>query len=172
MTTTESLSVPDVPRPHLDRAAVIRRSAQFQVIATAAIAVGQPILAIEGMEVARPSRFSVQVAEDCHIEVPVDLGLEEAMDRHPWRFLNHSCAPNACLRGRTLVARQPIAVGAEVTFDYHTTEWELASPFRCACGASDCVGEVRGFRHLAPARRRGLAPWLAEHLLARLADVG
>jgi len=146
--------------------AVVRNKTQFAVFTTTAIAAGQPVLQIDGVVVAVPSRFSVQVARDQHIELPPSVSLEEAMDRHPWRFLNHSCAPNVCLRGHTMVAIRDLHAWEEVSFDYHTTEAELASPFRCSCGAPHCVGMVRGFRHLDPWRQQALRPWLADHLLA------
>lgn len=158
---------PSRPSPTQSRVAVVRTRHQFQVIATEAIRRGEPVLPIDGVVVPVPSRFSVQVGPHEHVELPAEVTLEEAMDHHPWRFLNHSCAPNAFLRGRTLLARTDIPAFAEVTFDYHTTEWDLASPFPCGCGARDCVGVVRGFRHLLPARRRALRPWLADHLRVR-----
>lgn len=152
------------------RVAVARVHRQFQVTATQGIAAGEAILAIDGAVVAQPSRWSIQVGEAEHVELPAPLPLADELDCHPWRFLNHACAPNAMLCGRTLVARRAIAKGDEVTFDYTTTEYEMACPFLCGCGAPDCLGVVRGFRWLSPAQRQARAPWLAAHLLARFVD--
>jgi hypothetical protein len=70
--------------------------------------------------------------------------------------------------GRRLVALRELAAGEELTFDYNATEWDLAEPFRCSCGA--CGGSiVRGFAHLddrARALRRGRT---AGHLVERVA---
>ena len=41
----------------------------------------------------------------------------------------------------------------------------MASPFRCGCGSPECVGEVRGFRHLTRSMRKLLAPRAAPHVL-------
>lgn len=69
-------------------------------------------------------------------------------------FVNHSCNPNAGIRGTTrLVALRDIAAGEEIRFDYSTTMdedlWEMA----CRCGQPECRGVVRDFKYL-PARLR------------------
>lgn len=143
---------------------------QYRVRAAAPIAAGEAILAIDGELTDRPSRFSVQVDDVCHIEVPAAQDLATSIERSPWRFLNHSCAPNAVVRGRQLIATAAIAAGDEITFDYNTTEFELASPFACHCGAGDCLGSIHGFRHLGREQRLRRRAALAPHLLRRLAD--
>ena len=39
---------------------------------------------------------------------------------------------------------RPIAVGEELTFFYPATEWHMEAPFPCACGAAQCLLEIRG----------------------------
>jgi hypothetical protein len=148
------------------RVTISRKGDHYLVVAAEAIGKGETILNAEGVLSPVPSRFSIQIASDQHLE-PGPGGDPVAMERYQWRFLNHSCDPNAYLRCRALVALRPIAAGEEVTFDYHTTEWDMASPFACLCGAPRCVGQVRGFRHLDGKRKRELRPWLAEHLRER-----
>jgi hypothetical protein len=41
-----------------------------------------------------------------------------------------------------VVASKKIFKGAEITFDYKTTETLLAEPFKCKCGAENCVGYI------------------------------
>lgn len=134
------------------------------VVATGDLAPGDVILLIVGRTVPRPSRHTVQVGAFEHVAPFADATGNVARD-HAWPFLNHGCQPNAALRGRTLVALEPIAAGDEVTFDYDTTEWDIADPFACGCGAAACRGTIRGFRHLPPAARERLRPLLASHLL-------
>jgi SET domain-containing protein len=79
------------------------------------------------------------------------------------RSFNHSCNPNAYIRGKcTLVALKNIRVGEEITYDYSTTMVDgdriksLGHPVwscRCKCGARNCVGRIDQFQRL-PARRR------------------
>ena len=54
-------------------------------------------------------------------------------------FINHSCNPNAGLRGQIfLVAMYDIASGEEITFDYATvvSEWIGMEPLICNCQSS------------------------------------
>ena len=156
------------PSPFAPRVAVARVRRQFQVQATQDVASGEPILHVDGVLVQRPSRYTIQVGDHAHVELPGPVSLEEELDHHSWRFLNHSCAPNATLRGRWLVALRPVSKGDEVTFDYATTEYDMCSPFPCGCGAAECLGIVRGFRYLSTAQQQARAPHLAEHLRQRL----
>jgi len=149
-------------RPH-PLLAVVNRQGHLGVVAATALSAGQHVLAIDGPIVAAPTRFTVQVGEHEHVDA------EPASDgTHPvWLFLNHSCAPNTRLDGRSLVALVDVKAGDEVTFDYDTTEWDMASPFPCTCGAPACRGLVRGYRHLTPEQREKLSG-VAPHLLAQL----
>ena len=85
-----------------------------------------------------PTRTSIQV-EDQHLE------------HYEGGCTNHSCNPNAKIvihldfQGQNpaakwetslavlLVAKKDILSGEEITFDYETTEEELAEPFKCNC---------------------------------------
>ena len=59
-----------------------------------------------------------------------------------------------------------IAAGDELRFDYNTTEWELAEPFVCNCGAPTCVGVAMGFAHLSSTRLEILLRDAAPHIRA------
>ena len=71
-------------------------------------------------------------------------------------YFNHSCAPNAAIRGENeLFAIGDIAEGEEITFDYSTTiginrepEWLFDNEdwsMQCSCRADDCRGQVESF---------------------------
>ncbi|MEZ6038262.1 MAG: hypothetical protein R3F29_12330 [Planctomycetota bacterium] len=141
------------------------RAEQLAVYATVPFAAGDEILVVFGREAGAPSRFSIQVGLDQHLEPGDETGVSPAASRFPWRFLNHACAPTAMLSGRRLLARTPLAIGDEVTFDYDSTEWEMAEPFPCGCGHVTCRGRIAGYRHLDVAARAALAPLVAPHLL-------
>ena len=83
-----------------------------------------------------------------------------ALDDVSIRF-NHSCAPNAALRGECdLFALTAIAAGQEITFDYsltvrptfYTRHWRMA----CNCGAATCRGTI-GDLYTVPAGQRQAA---------------
>lgn len=81
-------------------------------------------------------RHTVQLEETVHARL-----FPEAL-----RYVNHSCAPNALfdVERLALVTLRPIAPGEELTFFYPATEWSMAEPFDCACGAPHCLGRVSG----------------------------
>lgn len=149
------------------RVGVAIKDGFHRVIATESIGAGEVLLEVHGVFVDRPSMYSVQVGEDLHVELPGVDGLAHEPDRHPWRYLNHSCEPNAALVGLKLVSLRAIGRWEEVTFDYNTTEYEMSTPFTCRC--EHCGGSViRGFKFLREAEQRRLYPRLADHLRRKL----
>jgi hypothetical protein len=149
--------------------AVLRAHGAWHLVALQAFAAGELVLRIEGELTEHPTRYSVQLGVAQHVEIPAgELGdLERVFDRYPWRFLNHSCAPSARVEGRKLLAARAIAPWEEITFDYNTTEDDMASPFTCRCG--HCDGRrIGGFSNLTRAEQERLRPNLAPHLRRRL----
>ena len=116
------------------------------VVATKVFEPGHVILRLVGDVVERPSRYSVQIGPGRHIEPPARVVLAGSLASHRWRFLNHSCAPNAAFDDLTLIALRRIEPTEPITFDYDTTEHDMASPFECSCGSERCRGVVRGRR--------------------------
>lgn len=141
------------------------------LFATRDIAAGTTVLLIEGRLQPHPTRFSIQLDDGVHIEADGALPDAEMRLRHPWRFLNHSCDPNARVEARSLVALRPIACGEQITFDYTTTEAEMAEPFDCLCGSPRCVGRVRGFLHLPQREQFARRTHLAPHILRILESI-
>jgi SET domain-containing protein len=144
--------------------AVIRVDGHYRVLATRDLPAGTPIFAMEGVRVDAPTRYSVQIGAAEHLAPPVGEDLETTMDRRPWRFLNHSCAPNAAVKNLALVALRDIPAWEQLTFDYNCTEMLLATPFKCQCGAAECVGTVRGFLALDEQQRLQREGSWAPHL--------
>ncbi|HSS18456.1 MAG TPA: SET domain-containing protein-lysine N-methyltransferase [Pyrinomonadaceae bacterium] len=69
-------------------------------------------------------------------------------DPEHWKPINHSCDPNAWLKGLDLVARRKIKAGEEITIDYCTFYNERMDDFVCHCGTRQCRGIVRGSDYL------------------------
>ncbi|AKQ68290.1 methyltransferase, putative [Myxococcus hansupus] len=130
------------------------------MVTTRAVAAGEVLLVVEGALVRTPSQMTLQVGREQHLSAP----------DADWRFINHACAPTALLAPGThaeqlqLIARFDLEPGQEVTFNYLTSEWELATPFHCRCGATTCVGWVRGARYLSAAQRDALRGELLPHI--------
>lgn len=82
----------------------------------------------------------------------IDMGQTFSLEPDaPWRFVNHSCEPNAKLyvvdddaavpvkRRVILEALRNIQPAAEILIDY---EWDADSAIPCGCGAASCRGWI------------------------------
>ena len=159
---------PDSTQPHVLLVRVVGHAGGYGVVAAQPSAAGDVLLPVNGTVTARPSRYSIQIDDDLHIDLGTDVRFEDTVVRQPWRFLNHSCEPNAAYRARAFVALRSIQAGEAVTYDYDTTELDMAVPFDCRCGSSRCRGRISGFAHLPLDEQLRLRPLLADHLMRRL----
>ena len=105
------------------------------------------------------------------LDLPTAYTVQVEKNKHVWpqgvmvRF-NHSCQPNAkfIYKSRKIpypsldvdhevfwyvVATRDIKKGEDVTFDYNTTEYDMAEPFKCNCAAEKCLGKIKGFKYLS-----------------------
>lgn len=144
----------------------VHRAEHSTVVATRPIAEGETVLLFEGEIAETPSRYSLQIGERAHL-TPAN----NDPSPHVWPFLNHSCQPNTTVDGTTLVAIRDIGAGDFITFDYNSSEFEIAEPFVCVCGT--CGGRtIRGYAHLSATQRRELNARLPRSLMARLYPSG
>ena len=134
------------------------------LIALCPIAEGATLFSLSGREIPAPTRYSVQVGPSLHLDQDCARDITDVVRRYFWRYLDHACDPAVIIRDREVIAVRDIAPGDRVTFNYNTTEYDMAESFRCHCGSARCVGVVRGARHLTRAQRARLAPWLADYL--------
>jgi hypothetical protein len=146
--------------------AVVRAGGEYRLIANRPVGIGEQLFTIVGEPTGAPTRYTVQIEHDMHIDVPDEYGFEAILDQFYWRFMNHGCDPSVMIKGRAVVSLKPIGFGQEITFNYNTTEYDMAEPFSCRCGSDRCAGRVQGFRYLSADERRHLRPWLAAHLLS------
>ncbi len=105
---------------------------------------------------------SMQIDDGVHIEATDPDALEN--------YLNHSCKPNGYIEFRDLTYRalSPIESGEELTFNYKTTEWNMAKGFQCLCGHNGCYGHIIGFKYLTYDQQKGIEPWLSPFLKKKL----
>jgi hypothetical protein len=147
-----------------DSVGVVEEKGACRLVAVRRIAAGTPLFRIEGETTHQPTRYTVQIDEGLHIDLGTGHSEEQILDEYYWRFTNHSCEPNTVIRSREVIASRDIETWSDVTFDYNTTEYEIAEPFDCHCGSSRCLGRIKGFRHLTSDQREHLRPLLARHL--------
>lgn len=141
---------------------------ECRLVAIRPLRAGERLFRLEGETMARPSRYSLQIGEELHLDLGPGHSSGEILERFFWRFMNHSCDPTVEIRGPEVIARKDIGPTEAVTYNYNTTEWEMAEPFVCQCGSPRCLQRIRGFKHLTPAQRAEL-PAISPHL-ARLAQ--
>lgn len=86
---------------------------------------------MNGEVINSPTRTSVQIADNKHIEDPLA------------GHINHSCTPNARVnrKTRSFESIRDITAGEEITFDYSQNEDQLAEPFTCACCGRKVAGK-------------------------------
>ena len=86
-------------------------------------------------------------------------------------YMNHSCNPSCWFVDGgeeytgLMVAARDLLPGDEITFDYNTTEYDMAAPFPCW----ETGSMVRGYAHLSASERGPIAKFVAPHVL-RLAE--
>ena len=86
------------------------------------------------------------------LDYPTYLTVQTGIDKHILlapeilQYCNHSCSPNVFFDTALMqvVALEAVEPGDELTFFYPSTEWNMAQPFECYCGSSDCLGLIQG----------------------------
>ncbi|KAJ9104432.1 hypothetical protein QFC21_001927 [Naganishia friedmannii] len=64
---------------------------------------------------------------------------------------------------------RPVAKGEVLTFFYPSTEWDMGAPFDCNCGESNCLGTIRGAKHLSLAQLKQ-QEFINLHIMQRKLD--
>ena len=135
------------------------------MFATEAIPKGDTVCIFAGEEITIPELQERYAQGTERIDDPFQIASDKYLDLYqPYIFFNHSCDPNAGLRGRgKLFSLRDIEPGEEITFDYSTSEWTDDEAWRtpwnelwrvpCTCGSSLCRGEIRTFPSLSAERK-------------------
>jgi hypothetical protein len=106
-------------------------------------------------------QHSLQVEDDIYC-VPV-------RPDEPADMINHSCQPNAGMRGNvSLFAMWPIAAGEEICFDYAMTDGSPYDEFDCSCGTELCRGRVSGNDWQRPDLRQRYQGFFSPYLQRRI----
>jgi hypothetical protein len=149
-----SMSVQIIQTPH-----------GFSLTAAHQFAPGMRVLNLTGITKTTKDRYSIQTSLDEHLHPFDELQSNPDDCQTPWIYTNHSCNPNVVIRGLSYIALREIQPEESITFDYETTELEMAEPFTCACQAETCRGLIRGFRHLSKLQRSALVDQTVSYLL-------
>jgi len=92
----------------------------------------------------------------------VGIGKNTWLDpRPPFKFINHSCAPSAGIRGKTtMFAERNLKAGDEVTLDYSTIEGDPRWHMRCFCKSKNCRKTIRSIRFLPYTTYKKYLPYI------------
>ena len=127
---------------------------------------GDVILEVRGDIVDIPSRYSIQVDTEVHVEPAVVPDGLDGYDDYLWPFLNHGFEPNSMMDGKKLLAISDIALGDEITFNYNGNEWDMATPFTCMSTGR----QVTGNRHLTASQRLAIESITSSFILQLAKD--
>lgn len=142
---------------------VIRDTGRYGqgVFATSPIEKGRAIHVLAGRRITLNEFIRLVNTGKEPLDDPLQVGVRTflVLDRLS-RSFNHSCEPNAGIRGRNeLFALRPIKSGEEITFDYSTTIAPTIWTMACSCGSPNCRGTIGDIRSIPPPRLR----WYREH---------
>ncbi|MFN3254118.1 MAG: SET domain-containing protein-lysine N-methyltransferase [Ilumatobacter sp.] len=138
------------------------------------VAAGHPIVVFGGEPTPGPhfrllteerQRHALQVDDDVFL-----VGQVGDIDER----VNHSCDPTGVLVDAvTLVAARDLASGAQITYDYATTDSVPYDEFECECGSARCRGKVTAEDWMDPVVRSHYDGHFSPYLQAKIdrADV-
>ena len=82
----------------------------------------------------------------------------------PFRYINHSCEPNAAIVGtKTVIALRQIAKDSEITIDYSMTDSDPYWSMDCHCGAKTCRGYIRPIYTVSPEVFQHHMPYITKY---------
>lgn len=105
---------------------------------------GDVITAFRAGEVlSSPTYLTIQTGVNRHITLVPDY----------LQYTNHSCNPNVFFDTTSMqfICLQALKPGDEMRFFYPSTEWDMAQPFICNCGSSNCLQLINGAAGLSDA---------------------
>lgn len=142
---------------------VLTPGLQLGLFASKPLRKGETIFIAKG----RVVPLVIKTKEDSQ-KLPNAIGLEPGVwldpyEKNPLVYLNHSCDPNAGIKGRvTITALKPIKKGEHITIDYSTTEcdekWILDK--NCKCGAKNCRGVIKSIQSLPKSTYTKYIPYI------------
>lgn len=126
------------------------------------------IFYLKGTVSRQQTKYTIQLGRNRHLTLPA-IGKTSGAPEYSWQYLNHKCEPNGYINTTELTFRalRDIGAGEEITFNYLTTESEMAVPFNCSCGSTNCFGFIQGHKSLNPAQAKRLASVVGEDNLDR-----
>lgn len=108
------------------------------------------------------------------IEERFIIGSRTSAEPEDTDFINHSCDPNAGIKGQIfLVAMRDIAADEEITFDYamvvsESHESNIAFEMECSCGAPNCRKLITEHDWKLPELRQRYQGYFSQYLQEKI----
>ena len=111
--------------------------------------------------------FALQIDESFVIGFRYSVELEDT------DYFNHSCHPNAGIKGQIfVVAMRDIAPGEEITFDYamvlHKSAGVPLYEMTCSCGSENCRGTITDNDWRLPELQKRYNSWFSWYLQEKI----
>lgn len=92
----------------------------------------------------------------------IGIGRNKWIDpNHPNQYLNHSCSPNAGIKGTvTMVALRNIKEGEEIAVDYSIIEGDDLWEMECSCGSKNCRKTIRSVKSIPLKQFKSYLPYV------------
>ena|GEM_PF-214519 len=108
--------------------------------------------------------YMIQVDDNLFFAATADADVE------PCDYLNHSCDPNAGIKGRLkIVAMRDMLPNEEISFDYAMSE-SSDMAMECKCGKLNCRKKITGDDWKLPELQKKYSGYFSEYLQGKLAS--
>ena len=124
------------------------------------------ILQVEGkvVETDNPASFPKEIQDHWFPFDKQGKKHKYVLPKAPWKYLNHSCNPNAGIKNnREIVAIRPIKKGEEIVFDYamnNIDDWKM----KCECGSKNCRKLVSNFEALDKETKKKYLDYVIDYI--------
>jgi hypothetical protein len=115
----------------------------------------------------KPDMHTICVDENTHV-TPDGNG----------KYLSHACSEgincsvlvNIITKSYMVVTTKKVSAGDTLAFNYNTTEWDMSSPFQCACVTckKDKSRLISGFKHLSEHEKQSLLEMASPFIKAKI----
>lgn len=160
----------DNPSPHYMTSKVELRSCpekgSYGIFARETIKSGELLMVWGGEIVTETQLENIPVERATHgLQVDEETYILPTKEEDPADYVNHSCEPNAGMRGQiSLVAIKNIYIGEEICFDYAMTDSSDYDEFECHCGSSSCRKLITGNDWRSPDLHQKYAGYFSTYL--------
>lgn len=139
-------------------------SEQSGVFSKSHISKGTTILQLELENLTdKPNKYTLQVDDNKHV----------SCESYEWiMYLNHRCDANLKVEIFENILKlsltKDVNTDEEITFNYLTTEFDIAESFVCKCDSRKCYNEIKGFKYLSNENKIELFPMMLPYLKEKI----